>query len=539
MNRMRMRLVALATVVLIAGLLLPAGVLGQQKSSLVVVSGMWSPPNNFSPINTSSTYGFYPIHFMFQGMLEARLENNQVKYFPALASKWDVGADRQTYTFTIHPKAAWHDGKPVTSDDVLFTLMTISDPRTQTNRGAEIAAIAGVDAGGKRAPGAQLGFRIISPKEFEVKTKVPVDPIGFLEHIGANIYILPKHILGNVPPDQLDRHPFFLAPTVGNGPFKFVQYKTDQYIEFVANENYHLGAPNVRRVFIRIIPPTTMVAQLERADMDMTAGAGIGVIPIEDWDRVKTLPNIRTVTFPGTNYQYMLANFQKPYLQDKRVRRAFAYAINRQLIVNQLIKGEAALAEGPIPPSNPYYNKNVKPYPFDTARARSLLQEAGWDFNRTLLLRVPVGNTLRERSADIIRENLLAAGVKVDIQKSDFPTHMASLYNANYDLALLGWGGPTDPDVSSQYRTGGQYNLSYHSIPQMDQLLDEGLRTADPAKRRQIYNQFQELFADELPVVVLYYENVRNAIAKRMQNVQEDTTGLYEFRTYTWIAGTQ
>jgi peptide/nickel transport system substrate-binding protein len=539
---MRTRLVALAAVILIAGLLLPAGALGQPKSSLVVVSGMWSPPNNFSPINTDSSYGFYAVHFIFQGMLEARLENNQMKFFPSLASKWDVSADRQTYTFTIHPKAAWHDGKPLTSDDVLFTLMTISDSKTETNRGAEIAAIAGLDDRGKRS-GAQIsGFRIISAKEFEIKTKVPVDPIGFLEHIGANVYILPKHILGTVPPEQLARHPFFQAPTVGNGPFKFVQYKTDQYIEFVANDNYHLGAPNVRRVFVRIIPPTTMVAQLERADMDITAGFGIGVIPIEDWDRVKSLPNIRPVTFPGPGYQYMLFNFQRSYLQDKRIRRAFAYAMNRQLIVNQLIKGEAALAEGPIPPSNPYYNKNVKPYPFDTARARSLLQEAGWDFNRTLLFRVPVGNTLRERSADIIRENLLAAGIKVDIQKSDFPTHMAALRNAsnpNWDIALLGWTGPTDPDVSSQYRTGGQYNLSYHSIAQMDQLLDDGVKTSDPAKRRQVYNQFQEVFADELPVVVLYYENARNAIAKRMQNVQEDSTGLYEFRTYAWIAGTQ
>ncbi len=539
MNRMRTRLAALAAVMLIAGLLLPAGALGQQKSSLVVVSGMWSPPNNFSPIFTDSSYGYYCVRFMFQGLVEARLENNQMKFFPALASKWEVGADNQTYTFTLHPKATWHDGKPITSEDVLFTLMTISDPRTQTNRGAEIASIAGLNASGKRVPGAQLGFRIIDAKHFEIKTNTPVDPIMFLERVGGNVYILPKHVLGNVPPDQLTRHPFMLAPTVGSGPFKFVQYKTDQYVELVANDTYHLGVPNIRRVFVRIIPPTTMVAQLERSDMDVSAGFGIADIPLEDWDRVKSLSHIRAVSFPGPGYQYMLINFQRSYLGDKRIRRALAHAINRQLIVNQLLKGEAALAEGPIPPSNPYYNKNVKPWPFDTARARSLLTEAGWDFNRTLLLRVPVGNTIRERSADIIRENLLAAGVKVDIQKSDFPTHIAALQAANYDLALLGWAGPTDPDVSSQYRTGGQYNYSYNSIADMDRLLDEGAKISDSAKRRQVYDQFQVLFADELPVVVLYYQNARNAIAKRMSNVVHDAAGLYDFQTYTWVAGTQ
>lgn len=539
MKSLRARLTGAIAVVLIAGLLLPAGVWGGPKSELVAVAGMWSPPNNFNPINTDSSYGFYCVRFMFMGMVEARVENNQMRFFQALASKWEVGADNQTYTFTIHPRAAWHDGRPVTAEDVLFTLMTISDPRTETNRGAQIASIAGLDARGKRAAGAQLGFRILEPKKFEVKTTTPVDPNMFLEMFGANVYILPKHVLGDVPPDQLARHPFFHNPTVGNGPYKFVQYKTDQFVEFLLNENYHLGAPNVRRVFVRIIPPTTMLAQIERGDLDVSAGFGIGEVMIEDWDRVKSMAHVRAVSFPAPGYQYMLVNFQRPYLQDKRVRRAFAHAINRSLIVNQLLKGEGELAEGPIPPANPYYNKKVRPWPFDTARARALLTEAGWDFNRTIILRVPTGNIIRERSADIIRENLIAAGVRVEIQKSDFPTNMAAVRGGNYDLGLMGWAGPTDPDVSSQYRTGGQYNLSHHSIASLDQVLDEGVKTADSAKRRAVYDRFQEIFADELPAITLYYPNARTAVTRRMSNVMFDASGLFDFQVYRWIAGTQ
>lgn len=538
---MNKRVVQLGVVaVLAAALLVPAGALGAPKSSLVVVSGMWSPPNNFSPIFTDSSYGYYSVRFIFQGLLEARLENNQMKFSPALASSWEIGADRQTFRFTLHPKASWHDGKAVTADDVEFTILTISDPKTQTNRGAEIATIAGLTPGGKRIAGEPLGFRTLDPKRFEVKTKVPVDPQMFLERFGSNVYILPKHVLGSVPPDQLDKHPFFQAPVVGSGPFKFVQYKTDQFVELVANENYHLGAPSVRRIFIRIIPPTTMLAQLERQDLDITAGFGIGVILIEDWERVKQIPHLRTVSIRAPGYQFMTFNFTKTYLADKRVRRAFAYAINRQLMVNQLLKGEAEIAEGPIPPSNPYFYTKVTPWAYDPGRARALLQEAGWDFNRTLTLRVPTGNILRERSGDIIRENLAAVGVKAEIERSDFPTHLAALRAKNFDIALLGWAGPTDPDVSSQFRTGGQYNyISYHSIPQMDQLLDEGVKVSDTAKRKEIYNKFQELFADELPYVVLYYESGRTAIAKRMSNVFYDVYGLYGFQPYTWVAGPQ
>ncbi|MDR7521567.1 MAG: ABC transporter substrate-binding protein [Armatimonadota bacterium] len=539
MSRVRARVTIAVTALLIAGLVLPAGVWGGPRSELVVVSGMWSPPNNFSPFNTDSAYGYYAVRFMFLPLVESRLEENQLKFYPALASKWEVGADFQTFTFTIHPRAAWHDGRPVTADDVLFTVMTISDPRAETNRGNAVALLAGLDARGKRTPGAPIGFRILGPKQFEVKTRTPVDPQAFLYEFGSNMYIIPRHVLGDVPPDQLSRHPFMQNPTVGNGPYKFVQYKTDQYVELLVNEHYHLGAPKLRRLFVRIIPPTVMMAQIERGDMDLTAGAGIGSILIDDWDRVKTIPHVRALSFPLPGYQFVVFNFQRPYLE-KRVRRAVAHAINRPLIINQLLRGEAALAEGPIPPTMPYYNKDVKPWAYDPARARSLLQEAGWDAGRTLLLRVPTGNIIRERSADIIRENLVAVGIRVEIQKTDFPTHLAAIRAGNYDLALVGWSGSPDPDVSSQFRTGAVYNwLGAMSIPLMDQLLDEGKATPDPAKRRQIYNRFQEVFADELPYVVLYYENARNVIARRMSNVLHDVSGFYQFQTYSWVAAPQ
>lgn len=537
---MTTRLRAMVVLALAAALLLPATVAGQPRSSLVAVSGMWSPPNNFSPINTDSAYGYYAVRFMFGSLLESRLENNQLRLFPMLASRWSVAADNQTYRFTIHPRASWHDGRPVTAEDVEFTVMTISDPRTQTNRGASVAFIAGMDATGKRAQGAQIGFRILGPKEFEVRTAKPVDPNFVFERFGYDMYILPKHVLGSVAPDQLARHPFFLNPTVGNGPFKFVQYKTDQYVEYVANDAYHLGAPNIRRLFVRIIPPTTMMAQLERRDLDVTAGGGIGSILIDDWDRVKTIPHVQAVSYSAPGYQFMAFNFQRAYLQDKRVRRAMAHAINRPLLVNQLLKGEGELAEGPIPPNNPYFNKSVRPWAFDTARARALLQEAGWDFNRTLILRVPTGNILRERSADVIRENLVAAGVRVEIQKSDFPTHLAALYAANYDIGLVGWSGGVDPDVSSQFRTGATYTRLIHlSNQQIDQLLDEGAATADQARRRQIYNRFQEVFADELPYVVLYYEKSRAAVARRMTDVNYGVQGFYWFQPFAWTAALQ
>ncbi|HXX38720.1 MAG TPA: ABC transporter substrate-binding protein [bacterium] len=528
------------TVVLliVASLLLPLSPVraAGPASSLVAVTGMWSPPNNFNPINTDSSYGLYAIRFMFDSLVVARLENNKLVFSPDLAERWSVSSDHQTFTFTLNPKAAWHDGKPVTADDVVYTVMTISDPKTETNRGADIAPIAGLDARGKRTAGGTIGIRAVNDRTVEVKTRVPVDPQMFLELFGYNVYILPKHVLADTPPDQFSKSPFFQRPMVGDGPYKFVQYQTDEYIELAANDAYHLGVPKVRRVFIRITPPASMVAQLQHGDLDVTAGFSIGEVPIEDWATVKAMPNVNAASFPAPGYQYMLFNFQKTYLQDKRVRQAMAEAIDRQLMVSQLLRGEGVIADGPIPPANPYFNKTVKPWPYDPAKAKDLLREAGWDGNRTLLLRVPVGNTIRERSADIIAENLAAVGIKTQIQKSDFPTLIAAAKKGDYDLMLIGWAGPTDPDVSSQYRTGGQYNFSFLSMPDMDKLLDAGTTASDPAKRKQIYDQFQVMFADQVPVLVLYYPNARTAISRRMENVLADPDGAYDFYPFRWTA---
>ncbi len=538
MRKISRSLIAVCAVVAALALLLPAGV-SSAPSSLVAVAAMWSAPGNFNPVNADSQYGWYCIRLMFSTLLEARLTNNRMEFLPELASRWTVGADRQTFTFTINARATWHDGQPVTADDVDFTVRTIADPRTKTNRGSDIASIAGLDAKSKMAPGGTLGLRVLGPKTFEVKTRTPIDPNKFLELFGANVYIIPKHVLGSVPPDQLDRQAFVQRPTVGSGPYKFVQYRTDEYLELAANNDFYLGAPRIQRVFVRIIPPAAMLAGLERGEVDFTAGFNIGEVDVTDWDRVKSLTQVRAASFPAPGYQYMVINWKQPFFQDKRVRQALAEAINRPLMVNQLFRGEAVLADSPIAPSSPYFDKQIKPWPYDPGRARALLQEAGWDANRTLLLRVPTGNVPRERSADIIQQNLMAVGVKTQIQKSDFPTLISDLYAGKYDLSLVGFTAPSDPDVSSQYRTGGQYNFSFHSIAQMDQLLDTGAATPDPTKRRGIYDQFQQLFADQLPVIILYYPNARTAVGKRMANVVTDAQGLYDFAPYRWTAGSQ
>lgn len=492
-----------------------------QKKNMDVSIAMWSPPNNFSPINTDSSYGYFAVDVMFDTLVQM---NDKADFVPQLAERWDVSPDFTTFTFHINKKANWHDGKPVTAKDFVFTVNLIANKDTATNRGLNVSLIKGTDANGKSA-GPVEGIKAIDDKTLQVVAKAPVDVNSFLEKFAVNIYALPEHVLGSVAPKDVANHAFMMEPTVGNGAFKFTKYATSQYVEFARNDDYYLGKPKLERVFIRIMQAATAVASLEKGEVDLTAGSGIGEIPIQDWDKVQSLSNTTAVSFVSKGYQYMEFNHTKPYFKDPKVRQAFVYAIDRKLIVDQLLRGNGVVLENPYTPIFKYINTGIKVRERDANKAKQLLTEAGWDFNREIQLLVPLGNRVREQSADIILANLQQIGMKVKVEKMDFPTMQARRGKGEYDLTLIGWSSLLDPDVSSQYRTGGGYNQGKYSNAKVDELLDKGAITAPFAERKAIYDQFQQAIYDDPPVVFLYSPNGLTAVNKRMENVKMSAMG--------------
>jgi peptide/nickel transport system substrate-binding protein len=494
------------------------------SKKLDVSLAMWSAPNNFNPINTDSSYGFTAIEIMFDALVGT---NDKGDYVPKLAEKWETSPDFTTFTFHINPKAKWHDGQPVTAKDVAYTINIISNKETVTNRAANISLLVGTDADGKSVNGTVDGVKVVDDKTVQFITKKPVDPISVMEKIGAYIRIVPEHILKDTAPKDLGNHKLWKEPTVGSGPFKFTKYATDQYIEYARNDDYYLGKPKLERLFLRIMPPTSAVAALEKGEIDLTAGAGIGEIPIQDWDKVQKLPNVNAVTFTSKGYQYMDFNHKQPYFKDPKVRQAFYYGINRKLIVDNLLKGTGLILEGPYTPLYKYVNTNLKIRDFDPNKAKQMLTDAGWDFSRELQLLVPTGNKVREQSGDIIVANLQQAGVKVKIQKMDFATMQARRKTGDYDMTLVGWSDILDPDVSSQYRTGAVYNNGSYSNPKVDELMDKGIITAEFNARKKIYDEFQQVIYDDPSVVFLYSPNALVAVSKRMVNVKMGATGSF------------
>lgn len=501
----------------------PAAATSAPKAAAVqgghVTIAMTNSPDTFCPINPNSSYGLFVDEILYETLLRF---NEKLEFQPRLAQSWDISSDKTVYTFHLNPNAKWHDGQPVTAEDVEWTIWIISDPKIATNRGNFISSIKGLD-GTKRKAGVETveGVKVVDPHTIQFTLKAPVDPLQFLEQIGRNIFIIPKHLTKDIPIDKFLTDSFWTKP-IGAGPFKFSNYQTDQFVEFTRNDAYYLGKPNLDKVVISIVNPATMVAQLEKGELDMVAAGGIGDILIDDWDRVNAMPNVRAISYPADGYQYMIVRGDKgkPW-GNKLVRQALAYGINRKLMVDQLLKGQGMVANGPILPVTPYYEKSTEgAYPYDVAKAKALLKQANFDFSYQVNFIVPTGNTIRERSADIILSNLTDLGMKVNVQKMDFTSAMTRYKSGDYDLALVGWSGTLDPDVRSQFETGREYNFSGLTIKPMDDLLEKGAVTADSAERKQVYSEFQKMFLDEMPIVPLYFQNRLAAINKRVVGAQ-------------------
>ncbi|MFC4320330.1 ABC transporter substrate-binding protein [Litchfieldia salsa] len=471
--------------------------------------GMVNPPTGFNPINSGDVAAVFLQKFMFESFLEM---DGALNFEPKLAESFET-TDNQTFTIKLNKDAKWSDGTPVSAEDVEFTFNLVANPLVETSVGAYISTFEGLDSGGKLPEGETEipSVEIIDEKTIQFKTVKPVDPNMIKEQLGAKLLILPKHVLGEVDPAKLSQHPFMQKPTVTNGPFKFVQYAKDQYVEFEANTDYYLGAPELSKLFVKIMPAANMVAQLQTGELHMNVAGGIGKIIPTDYETVDKLENITTSIEPTIGFQTMMFNTET--IKDVKVRQAITYALDRQKIVDNLLKGNGEVVDGPYTSVSPYLNKDVESYTYNQEKAKELLEEVSWDFDQTIKLVVPTGNKVREQSADLITQDLEAIGLKVEMTTYDFPTIMQKGAAGEFDLLLIGFTFTLDPEISALYAPNGTYNFMSFENKRVTELLTLGKAEPSAEVRKEIYNELQEIHHNELPYISLYSDSDYSAVS--------------------------
>ncbi len=451
--------------------------------------------------------------FVFNGLI--KYDRNLEHFVGDLAEAWKVKEGPEPeITFFLRKGVLWHDGKGFTAEDVKFTYDKIMDEKTNTVRRSDYELV-------KKA-------EIVDPYTFRVTYSQPFSPGLSTWGMG----ILPKHLLEN---QDINTTPFNRKP-VGTGPFRFREWVTDEKIVVEANQKYFQGRPHLDRIIYRIIPdPSLTEMELLTRGIDY-----YGVYPFE-FRRMKEVPFLNVYSQPSLGYTYIGYNLKNPLFQDKRVRQAFTYAINRAEIVQYVLYGLGAVANGPFPPQFWYSNPHVKPFPYDPAKARQLLAEAGWkDTNGDGILEkdgkplsfkliTNSGNETRRDVGVLVQRALKEIGIDVKFEFYEWSVFLKNFINVKaFDACILGWSLSPDPDAyqiwhSSQIEKG--FNFVSYRNPEVDRLWEEGRREYDVEKRKQVYWRINELMAEDQPYTFLYVPLGIAALQKKFVLVEKDASG--------------
>lgn len=335
----------------------------------------------------------------------------------------------------------------------------------------------------------------------------------FMGHLGTvSVGIIPKHVLSS---QDMNTSPFNKTSPIGTGPFKIKEFKAAAHVTLVANDAYHFGRPKLDTFNWKILPDAnTQFAQVRTGELTKALISAVQVQQLDGNAEFK-VENAARVGF-----SYVGLNKSRPLFQDVRVRKAMLHALNRELIIQKIFMNEYVMAHGPTPPAISWaHEPNVTKYAFDVAKGKALMAEAGWtpgadgiltkDGQRfTFKLTASRSPTNQQVTAEM-QQSWKALGMELDIELLEFGVFINERRDShNYDVMLHGWSLPPDPDQFNYWHstaiTGGGLNAGEYKNPEADRLLEEGRKTLDPARRKEIYSRFQKLMADDLPELWLW-----------------------------------
>ncbi len=467
----------LAVVALLLGL---SACSGASPKNRIVTLAVLSSPNSLDPRVGSDETSQRAHQLLYDNLLSL---DGQLKVTGGLASSWQQ-VDPLTYDVVLRQGVLFHDGHELTADDVVYTFNSFIDPS------------------------------FISPRKGAYRV---LDKVTALDRYTARFSL--KEPFGSFPIQLVmpvvpkDAGPGLRDRPVGTGPYKFVSFAVDDNLKLEAFPQYFRGAPANDGVVLKVVPDEIMRAlELRKGTVDLV----VNDLSPDVVHQLATDPGISVTESPGTDYAYVGFNMRDPVLSDRRVRHAIGYAINRQAIVDHLRRGLATPAIGILPPVSWAFEPNVFQFTHDVAKAKALLDEAGYPDpdgdgpapRLRLTLKVSTNEFIRLQAA-VIQQDLKQAGIDLDVRSYEFATLYADVLKGNFQLFTLQWVGVSDPDMlrrvfhSKQMPPSG-FNRGYYENPEVDRLIDEASAAATDDERRRLFGAAQRLVAEDAPYISLW-----------------------------------
>lgn len=542
-------------------------VVGKENSG-TPTTGDWllihslSDPEQLNPLTSNDASASAILQYIFQSLLTR--DPRTLELEPLIANgRPTISNDKLSYTFTIRRDARFQDGRPLTGEDVLFSIKAIKCPLVN-------------------APFLRVYFdSVLDAKlldEYTIRFTIK-EPYFLNESVLGGIDVLPRHyydpsnLLKDVtiadlrkPADQIqpnvkkfadDFNKNYSRNPMGSGPYKFGSWKTGREIELIRDEKYwgydkaEVDQPFVDRHKYRIINnPDAALVRLKSGSLDE-----MGLTPIQhvrgtSSDRFKR--EFQKYEYFAPNYSYIGWNNNHPIFKDRRVRKAMTYFTNRSQMVKTILFGLGEVVEGPIYFFRPEYDKSLSSYPFDPKKGLELLSQAGWsdtDGDGVLdkvidgqkipfvfEIKVNSGNTTRKSVALIVQDELRKHGIDASVRELDWTIFLADVKNRKFDAILLGWAmSVNEPDAyqvwhSSQAANRGSNHISYKNA-RVDEILEKYRREFDLQKRIELYREFQQILSDEQPYTFLFVGKSVVAAHRRIEGIEIFPGGL---RTIDW-----
>jgi peptide/nickel transport system substrate-binding protein len=410
---------------------------------------------------------------------------------PDLATSWEASPDLKSWTFHLHPDVTFHNGRKCTADDVVFTYRRLQDKTVASVMRAFLSVVSDIEA--------------VDPLTVRFTLSMPYADLPAVTS-GFQAMILCETTL-----DTLTTRP------IGTGPFRFVEYRPGDRMLLERNPDYfNAGVPKVDSIVLQVMPEnTTAVAALESGSVDVVYN-----LPPEQVERLSHNPAVRVAeTASGNWFGIIMHNQMKPF-DDPRVRQAIIKLVDKSSFTDIATFGHGTPTVSPIPPTHPYFRKDLL-VAADIAGAKRLLAEAGLGDGLTLEMYIPGSSPPLERLATAFRDTAKQVGITVQLRIAPQDKFFAEMegkvmFNADY------FSGRPTPDLMlyAWYHSSGSWNntLWHYSNSEVDRLLDEARGTTDTARQAKLYGRFQEIIAQDGPGCVVFVQNFACAVSQKVQN---------------------
>ncbi len=467
---------------------------------------MSSNPSRLNPILANDSASSEISSWLFNGLFKYDKDG---KITTDLASSYEF-KDNTHLIIKLKKGVLWHDKKPFTAHDVVFTYESIKNPKVYTT----------------------IATNYINVKSVKALDNYTIEVIYTKPYFKAleiwMVGVLPKHILQNE--SDLMKSSFNKNP-IGTGPYKLQKFETSSDTLLIANDDYFEGRPKIDTISYKFLPdPTTSFLMLKQNKLDV---GGLTPLQLDRQINDKFKEDYKIIEQPSFAYTYLGFNLKNEKFKDLKVRQALSLAINRKELVDILFFGQAKVATGPFLPRSFAFNENVKAPTQNLQKAKEFLNKAGYNENNPFVFEVVTntGNDIRVNVAEIMQYQLAKIGVKMNIRVMEWQAFLNTVVNPrNFEAVILGWSLALMPDAypiwHSQSAKKGGFNFVGYENKEVDKLIEEASITIDTQKLGILYQDIFKRITDDVPYLFLYIPNSITVVNSKIKNIEPALIGI-------------